>query len=86
MAQDKFKNFTPQGYKVLSMTKDRDDRNIAILQRKDDFVYPRTTPLGNLRGCGQKAHVLSCRSLCRLLQAELGSKRGQRERQRQLGS
>ncbi len=38
MAQDKFKNFTPQGYKVLSMTKDRDDRNIAILQRKDDFV------------------------------------------------
>lgn len=38
MAQDKFKNFTPQGYKVLSIVKDRDERNIAILQRKDDFV------------------------------------------------
>ncbi len=38
MAQDKYKNFTPQGYKVLSIVKDRDDRNIAILQRKDDFV------------------------------------------------
>lgn len=32
MAQDKYKNFTPQGYKVLSIVKDRDDRNIAILQ------------------------------------------------------
>lgn len=38
MAQDKYKNFTARGDKVLSITKDRDDRNIAIIQRKNDFV------------------------------------------------
>ena len=38
MAQDKFKNFTARGDKVLSIVKDRDDRNIAIVQRKNDFV------------------------------------------------
>lgn len=40
LAQDKFKNFTARGDKVLSITKDRDDRNIAIIQRekKGDFV------------------------------------------------
>lgn len=38
VAQDKFKNFTARGDKVLSITKDRDDRNIAIIQRKNDFV------------------------------------------------
>ncbi len=38
MAQDKYKNFTARGDKVLSIVKDRDDRNIAIIQRKNDFV------------------------------------------------
>lgn len=40
MAQDKFKNFTARGDKVLSIIKDRDDRNIAIIQREKigDFV------------------------------------------------
>ncbi len=38
MAQDKYKNFTAHGDKVLSIVKDRDDRNIAIIQRKEDFV------------------------------------------------
>ena len=38
MAQDKFKNFTARGDKVLSIIKDKDDRNIAIIQRKNDFV------------------------------------------------
>ena len=40
MAQDKYKNFTARGDKVLSIVKDRDDRNIAIIQRekKGDFV------------------------------------------------
>ncbi len=38
MAQDKYKNFTAHGDKVLSIVKDRDDRNIAIIQRKNDFV------------------------------------------------
>ena len=38
LAQDKFKNFTARGDKVLSIIKDKDDRNIAIIQRKNDFV------------------------------------------------
>lgn len=38
LAQDKYKNFTARGDKVLSIVKDRDDRNIAIIQRKNDFV------------------------------------------------
>ena len=40
MAQDKFKNFTARGDKVLSIIKDRDNRNIAIIQREKigDFV------------------------------------------------
>lgn len=40
MEQDKYLNVTPQGYKVLSIVKDKDDRNIAIIQResKGDFV------------------------------------------------
>ena len=38
LAQDKFKNFTAQGDKVLSIVKDRDDRNIAVIQRKNDFM------------------------------------------------
>lgn len=38
MAQGKFKNFTARGDKVLSIVKDKDDRNIAIIQRKNDFV------------------------------------------------
>lgn len=40
MAQDKYKNFTARGDKVLSIIKDRDDRNIAIIQREKmgDFV------------------------------------------------
>lgn len=40
LAQDKYKNFTARGDKVLSIVKDRDDRNIAIIQRekKGDFV------------------------------------------------
>ena len=40
LAQDKFKNFTARGDKVLSIIKDKDDRNIAIIQRekKGDFV------------------------------------------------
>lgn len=36
--KDKYLTETPQGYKVLSIIKDRDDRNIAIIQRKNDFV------------------------------------------------
>lgn len=38
--QDKYKHFTARGDKVLSIVKDRDDRNIAIIQRegKGDFV------------------------------------------------
>lgn len=40
MEQEKYLNVTPQGYKVLSIVKDKDDRNIAIIQRenKGDFV------------------------------------------------
>lgn len=40
MEQDKFRNFTAQGDKVLSIIKDRDDRNIAIIQRETmgDYV------------------------------------------------
>ncbi len=40
MAEDKYLHFTVRGDKVLSMTKDRDDRNIAIVQREKmgDFV------------------------------------------------
>ncbi len=40
VAQDKFKHFTARGDKVLSIIKDRDDRNIAIIQREKigDYV------------------------------------------------
>lgn len=40
MSQEKYKNFTVRGDKVLSIIKDRDDRNIAIIQRVNlgDFV------------------------------------------------
>ena len=40
MAQDKYLHFTARGDKVLSIVKDRDDRNIAIIQREKigDFV------------------------------------------------
>ncbi len=40
VAQDKYKHFTARGDKVLSIIKDRDDRNIAIIQRekKGDYV------------------------------------------------
>ncbi len=40
MEQDKYLNVTKEGYKVLSITKDRDDRNIAIIQREQqrDFI------------------------------------------------
>ena len=38
MAEDKYLHFTARGDKVLSIVKDRDDRNIAIIQRKNDFV------------------------------------------------
>ena len=38
--EEKYLHVTPQGHKVLSMIKDRDDRNIAILHREEegDFV------------------------------------------------
>ncbi len=40
LAQDKYLHFTARGDKVLSIVKDRDDRNIAIIQREKlgDFV------------------------------------------------
>lgn len=40
LAQDKYLHFTARGDKVLSIVKDRDDRNIAIIQREkmSDFV------------------------------------------------
>lgn len=40
MAQDKYLHFTARGDKVLSIVKDRDDRNIAIIRREkmNDFV------------------------------------------------
>lgn len=40
LAQDKYLHFTARGDKVLSIIKDRDDRNIAIIQREKmgDFV------------------------------------------------
>jgi hypothetical protein len=40
MAEEKYLHFTARGDKVLSITKDRDDRNIAIVQREKigDFV------------------------------------------------
>ena len=38
LVQEKYKDFTARGDKVLSIVKDRDDRNIAIIQRKNDFV------------------------------------------------
>ena len=40
MSQDKYLHFTARGDKVLSIVKDRDDRNIAIIQREKmgDFV------------------------------------------------
>lgn len=40
LAQDKYLHFTARGDKVLSIVKDRDDRNIAIVQREKlgDFV------------------------------------------------
>lgn len=37
--QDKFLNVTKQGYKVLSITKDRDNRNIAIIHRENQGDY-----------------------------------------------
>lgn len=40
LAQDKYLHFTARGDKVLSIVKDRDDRNIAIIQREKmgDYV------------------------------------------------
>lgn len=40
MAQDKYLHFTARGDRVLSIVKDRDDRNIAIIQREKmgDYV------------------------------------------------
>lgn len=40
LAQDKYLHFTARGDRVLSIVKDRDDRNIAIIQREKmgDFV------------------------------------------------
>lgn len=36
--QDKFLEKTAQGYEVLSIIKDNDDRNIAIIKREKDYV------------------------------------------------
>lgn len=39
MEQDKYLKVTPMGYKVLEITKDKDDRNIAIIHREDQNDY-----------------------------------------------
>jgi N12 class adenine-specific DNA methylase/primase-polymerase (primpol)-like protein len=39
LEENKFLKVTPQGYKVLSITKDKDDRNIAIIHREQQNDY-----------------------------------------------
>lgn len=39
MEQDKYLKVTPMGYKVLEITKDKDNRNIAILHREQQGDY-----------------------------------------------
>lgn len=39
LAQDKYLNVTPMGYKVLEITKDKDNRNIAIIHREQQGDY-----------------------------------------------
>lgn len=39
LEENKYEKVTPQGYKVLEITKDRDDRNIAIIHRENQNDY-----------------------------------------------